>query len=63
MGPPRTPTSMLRHLKHFFVFIQTELRNKAKMRAILQAVSLPSWSVKKNLEAAEKQFKSEYLPL
>ena len=33
------------------------------MRAILQAVSLPSRSVKKNLEAAEKQFKSEYLHL
>ena len=30
------------------------------MRAILQAVSLPSRSVKKNMEAAEKQFKSEY---
>ena len=31
------------------------------MRAILQAVSLPSRSVKKNLEAAERQFQSEYL--
>ena len=28
------------------------------MRAILQAVSLPSRSVKKNMEAAERQFKS-----
>ena len=38
-----------------------ELQNKAKMWAILQAMSLPSRSVKMNMEAAEKQFKSEYL--
>ena len=30
------------------------------MRAILQAMSLPSRSVKKNMETAEKQFKSKY---
>ena len=29
------------------------------MRAILQAISLPSRSVKKNLEAAERQFQSK----
>ena len=30
------------------------------MRAILQAVALPSRSVKKNMEEAERQFQSEY---
>ena len=31
------------------------------MWAVLQAMSLPSRSVKKNMEEAEKQFKREYL--
>ena len=44
----------------YFIIFQTELRNKAKMRAILQAVALPTRSVKKNLEAAEKQYQSEF---
>ena len=60
MWPPRTPTSMLLDSTNFPVYFQKELRNKSKMRAILQAISLPSRSVKKNLEAAERQFQSEF---
>ena len=63
MWPPRPPTSMLLNPANFPVYFQKELRNKSKMRAILQAISLPSRSVKKNLDAAERQFKSELLSL
>ena len=44
----------------YFTVFQMELQNKAKMRSILQAVALPTRSVKKNLEAAEKQYQSEF---
>ena len=46
-------------ISSFLLSLQTELRNKSKMRAVLQAISLPSRSVMKNIESAEKQYQSK----
>ena len=42
-----------------FLPFQSELKKKSRMRAILQAIALPSKSVKKNIAEAEKQFQSK----
>ena len=46
-------------ISSFLLSLQTELKNKSKMRAVLQAISLPSRSVKKNIESAKKQYQSK----
>ena len=62
-GAPRCCRLMFPHrcctISSFLLSLQTELKNKSKMRAILQAISLPIWSVKKNIESAEKQYQSK----
>ena len=48
-------------ISSFLLSLQTELKNKSKMRAILQAISLPSQSIKKNIESAEKHYQSKFI--
>ena len=62
-GPPRCCRLVFPHrcgiISGFLLSLQTELKNKSKMQAILQAISLPSRSIKKNIESAEKQYQSK----
>ena len=46
-------------ISSFPLSLQTELKNKSKMQAVLQAISLPSQSIKKNIKSAEKQYQSK----
>ena len=62
-GAPRCCRLIFPHrcctISSFLLSLQTELKNKSKMRAVLQAISLPSRSVKKNIESTEKQYQSK----
>ena len=62
-GAPRCCRLIFPHrcctISSFLLSLQTELRNKSKMRAVLQAISLPSRSIKKNIKSTEKQYQSK----
>ena len=59
MWPPRVSTLTLFYPNLDPIAFQWDLKKKYRMRAILQAIALPSKSVKRNIEEAEKQFQSK----
>ena len=63
MCPPRITTLMWLFTTLTFLSFQSELKKKSRMRAILQALALPSKSIKKNIAEAEKQYQSKPSPL